>query len=364
MSSNHPPFLQILPNRVRRNYRGGALLEAWTGECAQTDGEQPEDWIGSTVEAVNPGLPPIPQEGLTAVVTPAGQTALLRDALAAAPEYYLGDTHLHAHGHGLGFLAKLLDSAIRLHVQAHPTAAFAQQHLGSRYGKLETYVVLAVRAGMSPCLRLGFQHSPGREGWRRIIETQDIAAMDACFESIPLRVGDVWRVPGGLPHAIGAGALVLEVMEPSDWVVRCEFEREGIVVPPQGRFMGRGLDFCLDVFDYTAYSVEAIEERCQLQPRLLSQTDALREEQLVDSSHTDCFAIRRLRVRGTAILPLRGLICLCLVVQGEGVLVAGGCTLILKQGQRFFLPAAGAEPCVHTLADEPLELLVCEPVIP
>ena len=39
--------------------------------------------------------------------------------------------------------------------------------------------------------------------------------------------GDVWIVPGGLPHAIGAGVLMVEVMEPSDWVVRCEFEREG-----------------------------------------------------------------------------------------------------------------------------------------
>ena len=43
-------------------------------------------------------------------------------------------------------------------------------------------------------------------------------------------------------------------------VVRCEFEREGIVVPEDGRFMGRGLDFCLDIFDYTEYSKEEIME--------------------------------------------------------------------------------------------------------
>ena len=32
---------------------------------------------------------------------------------------------------------------------------------------------------------------------------------------------------------------MLEIMEPSDLVVRCEFEREGIVVPEDGRFMGQ-----------------------------------------------------------------------------------------------------------------------------
>ena len=59
---------------------------------------------------------------------------------------------------------------------------------------------------------------------------------------------------------------MLEIMEPSDLVVRCEFEREGIVVPEDGRFMGRGLDFCLDIFDYTEYPKEEIMEKCRIEP--------------------------------------------------------------------------------------------------
>ena len=55
------------------------------------------------------------------------------------------------------------------------------------------------------------------------MEKQDKARMDGCFEKIPVQVGEVWYIPGGMPHAIGEGITMLEMMEPSDLVVRCEF---------------------------------------------------------------------------------------------------------------------------------------------
>ena len=142
-------------------------------------------------------------------------------------------------------------SSMRLHLQAHPTREFARQHLGQSWGKLEAYVILSTRPGCEPFIRLGFQHPPTPEEWQRIVIEQDIAAMDACFEPVPVRPGQVWFVPGGLPHAIGGGLTVLEIMEPSDLVVRCEFEREGIVVPPSARFMGREPADALRIFDFT-----------------------------------------------------------------------------------------------------------------
>lgn len=47
-------------------------------------------------------------------------------------------------------------------------------------------------------------------------------------------------------------------------------------MPEDGRFMGRGLDFCLDYFDYTEYSKEEIMEKCRIEPRVLEETDAFR----------------------------------------------------------------------------------------
>lgn len=47
--------------------------------------------------------------------------------------------------------------------------------------------------------------------------------------------------------------------------------REGIVVPEEGRFMGKGLNFCLDIFDYQEYSKEEIVKKCRITPAILEK---------------------------------------------------------------------------------------------
>lgn len=360
MASIFSPVLEILPTRVRRNYRGGALLEQWTRTGNGRDGDQPEDWIASTTCALNPGLPPIANEGITMARTQHQEISSLAALIAAAPACYLGEDHLRACGFHLGFLAKLLDSSIRLHVQAHPTAEFARRHMGSLYGKLEAYVILATRKNTQPCLRLGFQHAPSRTEWKRIIEHQDIPAMDACFEPIPLQVGDVWLVPGGMPHAIGEGVLMLEVMEPSDLVVRCEFEREGIVVPPAGRFMGRDLDFCLDIFDYREQTVEAVRKACQLKPIPLRCEETITEE-LVGPRHSKCFTILRETYPAPAIRRQAGLLELLLISSGSGTLECEEYSYPLRPSSRLILAAARPPVKIIPHGREPLEILVCQP---
>lgn len=354
------PIYPVLPTRVRRNYAGGALLEAREGAVAPRDSNRPEDWIASTVCAVNPGQEPVAGEGLTRLRQPDDRTAFLKDLVAAAPEAFLGADHVRRCGAGLGFLAKFLDSAMRLHVQAHPTAEFARRHLDSPYGKLETYVILAVRPGVEPYLRLGFQRAPSRAEWRRIVETQDIAAMDACFDRVPLRAGDVWLVPGGMPHAIGEGVLMLEVMEPTDLVVRCEFEREGIVVPPAARFMGRGLDFCLDIFDYAPRSVAQVTRECRITPAAEREENGCRLERLIGPAQTGCFEIRRLALAADAAAELPGDGRFRLVIVEHGAVAAA-------DGRRFggldvfLVPAAAARVRLRAAAGKPAALLVVTP---
>ena len=228
---------------------------------------------------------------------------------------------------------------MRLHVQAHPSTQFANEVMGMPYGKLECYYILHVRDGISPYIRLGFQHTPGRDGWREIVEKQDKARMDGCFEKIPVQVGEVWYIPGGMPHAIGEGITMLEIMEPSDLVVRCEFEREGIVVPEDGRFMGRGLDFCLDIFDYTEYSKEEIMEKCRIEPRVLEETDAFRRVRLVDGTLTSCFFVEKLEVNGPALVGHNRKFNLGVVCAGSCTMEESGQVIRLKAGDSFLIAA-------------------------
>ena len=85
-----------------------------------------------------------------------------------------------------------------------------------------------------------------------MIREQRVDEMLACFEKIPVQPGDCYVVPAGTPHAIGAGVFMMELMEPTDWVVRCETTNAGLTLPPEACFMGLDLETCLEIFDYRA----------------------------------------------------------------------------------------------------------------
>ena len=108
-----------------------------------------------------------------------------------------------------------------------------------------------MREGTEPYVYVGFQHPPSREDFKEMIETQNIDAIEACFEKITVKPGDCLYIPGGSPHAIGEVTLMVEIMEPSDWAVRFEFSKAGYTMPVESRFMKRDLEFCMDVFDLT-----------------------------------------------------------------------------------------------------------------
>ncbi len=342
---------------MRRNYLGGYLLDGLEGHAAPRDGNRPEDWLASTVRAVNPGMDPVAEEGLAGVRAPSGEWTTLHDLFAQDPGYYFGREHAERLGAHPGFLAKLLDSAMRLHVQAHPTAAFAREHLGSPWGKLEAYVILALRDAERAYIRLGFQRPPSPSEWRRIVLEQDIAAMDACFDPIPVRVGEVWLVPGGLPHAIGEGILMLEIMEPSDLVVRCEFVREGVEVPPEARFMRGPVDLALQIFDYTPRSADMVAAAFNIPPRRLSPV----EEQLIGPAQTDRFSVTRFRVVERTDLPPRPHVRIGVVAGGEGTLTMDDQQIRLRPGSRFLLAAEAPVGELAGAGGEPLTVLFCSP---
>lgn len=344
-------ILKLPPNRVRRNYLGGRTLDLLEGVQDPQDGESPEDWIASTTLAVNPGLPHVENEGLSKTFSHS-EKRYLKDLFQEHPHHYLGTQHLRSKGLEMGFLTKFLDGSMRLHVQAHPTAEFAQKYLDSPYGKLETYVILGWRKGIDPYIRLGFQNPPSPTEWRRIVLEQDIQAMDACFDKIPVERGQVWLVPGGLPHALGEGLFVLEVMEPTDLVVRCEFEREGIIVPPQARFMNRDPDFALKIFDFSAYPVERLKRECLISPLTIKQTNNFKQELLIGPNETTCFRQERwIFDDGEHVLDVKNQLVLLIVLEG-GATIASGKEIHEIQTYDRILLAAKAEPVTLSCCSE------------
>tara|TARA_B100000809_G_scaffold264243_1_gene319553 strand:- start:3371 stop:4447 length:1077 start_codon:yes stop_codon:yes gene_type:complete len=332
-----PNILFFSANRVWRTYPGGKKLDILEGKKDSKDAHFPEDWIGSTTRAVNKGREEFTKEGLSEVEVD-GKTLTLKELCEKLPIAMLGEAHFKKYGANTQFLLKFLDSAIRLHIQCHPTIPFAQEHLNSNSGKTEAYVILSIREDVKdPYIYFGFQHAPEKEEFKRIIEEQDTDAMLSCFDKISVTPGDVFMVPGGMPHAIGEGVFMVEIMEPTDFAVRVEFERGGYVLPEESRFMNRGIDFALSMFNYDSTSVDAIKEKFFCHPRVLETQNESNESILIDAQKTDCFKVNRIAVKGSYVKKSASFY-IGIVTTGIGFVTINGESYSVKVGSKFFMP--------------------------
>lgn len=132
----------------------------------------------------------------------------LAEVVAEDPDGLLGSAASH-HGR-FPLLVKLLDAREHLSVQVHPPAAVLDDHPDARL-KTESWVV--VDADPDAHLFLGFAPDVHRDQVRRALGTPDLVNL---LRRIPARPGDVFHVPAGLVHALGAGVVVAEVQTPSD----------------------------------------------------------------------------------------------------------------------------------------------------
>ena len=231
------PRPQLLPpNVIEHWYAGGPALAAWRGLPAVGE-RSPEEWIGATVARFGePGHGPAHlADGM-----------LLRDAVVDDPIGWLGRAD-GAPG-DTGVLVKLLDAGQRLPVHVHPTRDYASHHLGCAYGKTEAWYVL--EAGADAAVWVGWREDVDHQRVRRLVDEQDADAMLALMHRVPVRPGDGILVPGGTPHAIGSGILLIEAQEPTDQSIL--LERTNTTASDAEVFLGLDRDVALSVVDTTA----------------------------------------------------------------------------------------------------------------
>ena len=191
-----------------------------------------------------------------------------------------------------------------------------------------------------------------------MILEQDMAALERCFDKIPVKPGDVFVVPGGLPHAIGGGVLMVEVMEPTDFVARVEFNVAGRIIPESARFMGRDVEFALDMFSFEPMPVATVQSCWRCTPDVIEETNGLLRETLVDKRVTDRFNIWRTTVNGRTRWRGNGFTIL--------LLIEGNCTIAdqhdethLNRFDRILVPHGLGD--LEMTAGEPAVFLECQP---
>ena len=111
-------------------------------------------------------------------------------------------------------LIKLIDAKKALSIQVHPDDSFALSREG-QYGKTEMWIVLEREEGAF--LYFGFQKDYTEEEIRRAIEAENFPSL-LC--KVMVEPGDVFFIPAGTVHAIGAGILLAEVQQNSNLTYR------------------------------------------------------------------------------------------------------------------------------------------------
>lgn len=111
-------------------------------------------------------------------------------------------------------LVKLIDASDRLSVQVHPDDVYAARAENDS-GKTEMwYVIDAV-----PGARLVYGLEPGKTARELEQALRSGAPMDVLHQ-VEVHPGDVFFIPSGMVHSIGAGILVAEIQQNSDLTYR------------------------------------------------------------------------------------------------------------------------------------------------
>lgn len=351
--SNQAPFT-MEENRIAYLIPGGGMIDAFYGHLPRAGCMESQAWIASTVESVL-GAGGI---GLSRL-SPEFGGGTLKDLLEIHGLEFLGANHVTHWGNTTGILLKLLHSDDRLLVQVHPDKEKAKRYFCSPFGKTEAWYIL--EADDSAVIYAGFKSHVTRDQFASLIRRQDTAEILDCLHCFPVHKGDVIFIPAGLPHAMGADCLAVEIQEPTDITLRAERIRpDGSVLSERFLDSGIGMEGLLDCFRFPGASREAIQKEIFLAPSPIFRDSCAEETELIGSGQTDCFAMRLITLDHCPDYRRKNTgFAVGLVLEGQGLLHFGDQSIPLRRGTEFFIPH-GLQDYFYSTATS-LKLLECDP---
>ena len=221
-----------------------------------------------------------------------------------------------AHLQSFPILIKFIDADKDLSVQVHPDDDYALTS-ENEYGKNEMWYVVDSEPGAG--LYVGFNREVSREEVGQRIKDGTILEVLNFYPTDP---GDIFFIPAGTVHAIGAGNFICEIQQSSNCTYRLyDYDRRDKFGNPRELH----LDKALDVLDYGRYQ----------QVRMETGSDDT--EKTVRCKY---FETQILEIDGTKHLPLKedsfySVVC----IRGEGVIRLKEEVMDIRAGDSVFIPA-------------------------
>lgn len=288
----------------------------WGGEKLKTklNKKYNEDSIGESWEISNV------DQFETKVSEGALKGATLNDLIQQYKGDFVGKSVYKQFGNAFPLLIKFIDAETPLSIQVHPDDALSKERHNS-FGKNEMWVVM--ESDEDAELIVGFNQKITKEDYFNHIKNNTLTTV---LNTEKVKKGDVYYIPAGRVHAIGAGVLLAEIQQTSNVTYRIyDYDR---VDPQTGSLRELHTELALDAINFdlvdeykTNYSLN-VNETNPLVHSPFFKTNILKVEGHLsrDYSQLDSFVIY-ISLTGTAKI----------IVENE--------TYTLQKGETILLPA-------------------------
>ncbi len=247
----------------------------------------------------------------------------LNELVAQLKEKLVGHENYERFGNEFPLLIKFIDARQDLSIQVHPSNEMAVCQ-GKPRGKTEMWYLLESDEGAQLYSGLNREITP--EDYKQMVDNGTIVNALACHT---VSEGDVFYIPGGRIHSIGAGCFLVEIQQTSDVTYRIyDFKRRD----KNGNYRELHTELAAECIDYHVHDDYSIQYTPQPDesvplvdcPYFTTAVYDLTEPMVLDYSELDSFVI------------LIGL-------KGSGKLTCAGQTVSLEAGQTVLIPATAQE---------------------
>jgi len=244
----------------------------------------------------------------------------LSDLLKSNGEQILGRKVFDKYGTNFPLLVKFLDANKDLSIQVHPNDELARtRHNG--LGKTEMWYV--IQADPEATLISGFNQKMDKESYLRHFKNQ---TLETTLNREKVHDGDVFFIPAGRVHTIGAGLLIAEIQQTSDITYRIyDFDR----IDADGNKRELHVEQAVDAIDYKYYD----QYKSPIEKNAIGKQEIVRCEYFTTNYHhyVDNEGLR---------LKTEGVFRIITIVAGDGNLEYAGGEFPAKAGEVWLIPAA------------------------
>lgn len=348
--------IKLSPARSWRTYLGGKLIDEIHGSKDPKDSHFPEEWMISIVSSQTLDRE---EDGLNKLDLP-DMDLTLKEIVAKNPIELLGENHVGKFGNQTGVLVKLIDSAERLIIQTHPDKEKANELFHSAYGKTECWHFVGGRKinGEPPYVYLGFKPGVTKEQWKALFREQNIQGMLDCMHKYYVQPGETFLIEAGTPHAIGAGCLLVEIQEPTDFTIRLEkTSPSGLKLEDYLVHQGLGFEKMFEVFNYDTFTREETLEKWKIAPTTLRTSASNKEIELIGYTQTPCFRMTLIEVDNEVEIQGDGVFSGLYILSGNATINTGENRQTVKKGDQLFIPAQVSSFLIENNEDKAVKAL-------